>query len=75
MKTPDAFACGELPACAAFSLQRDRREAAECLAGGVDHDPHRFESGDTQKRLAIRLAENDSPGSDLAKELDAELPA
>lgn len=66
-RTPEAFAHGDLPAWVAFSLQRDPGEAAERFAGRVDHDPHRFKGGDAQEWLAVRRAENDSPGGERAR--------
>ena len=54
----------------ACSLQRDGRKPPERSAGRIDHDPHRFEGGDAEERLAVRVTENDPSGRDLAHELD-----
>jgi len=46
-------------------LQRDGREAAQGSAGRIDHDADGFEGGDAEE-FAVRHAENDPSGSDLA---------
>jgi hypothetical protein len=60
---PDVVARSDLPACAAFPLERDRREAPECLAGGIDHHPHRFEDGAAQQRLASEKGPDSGEGN------------